>query len=85
MFLDQNGIEQITQSEFDLIGVDRPKITWSFQSTTDMIDFFRNLFGSDKADDADIIAGVTEHFPLIYQNGGVEIDWQLVYVSAQKS
>lgn len=85
MFLDSSGIEQMAQSGFDLVGVDRPKINWSFQSTTEMIDFFRKLFGLDKANDADIVAGVTEHFSLIYQNGGVEIDWQLVYVSAQKS
>lgn len=83
-FLDPRGIEQVAQCGFDLAGVARPKITWSFQSTTAMIDFFRKLFGLDKAADADILAGVTEHLTPVYQNGRAEIDWQLAYVRAQK-
>lgn len=85
MFLDLGGVEQVAQCGFDLVGVARPKITWSFHSTTAMTDFFRKLFGLDKASDADILAGAMEHFPRMYQNGCVEIDWQLAYLSAQKS
>lgn len=84
VFLDPGSVEQVAQSGFDLIGVDRPKITWSFHSITAMTEFFRKLFGLDKAADADIVAGVTEHFPGMYQNGCVDIDWQLLYVRAQK-
>lgn len=84
MFLDAGGIEQVAQCGFDLVGIARPEITWSFESTAAMTGFFRKLFGLDKATDADILAGVAEHFPRKRQNGRVEIDWQLVYVSAQK-
>lgn len=85
IFLNPGGIEQVAECGFDLVSVVRPEIKWSFHSATAMTVFFRKLFGLDKAADADILAGVAEYFPHMYQNGSVEIDWQLVYVNAQKS
>lgn len=58
---------------------------WTFNGIPAMVDYCRNLFGIDRADDAQLEAGLREYLGFRAQpEGGFALPWQLVFYRAQK-
>lgn len=53
--------------------------TWKFDSTANMVDFSRNLFGIDLASDEQILDGIQTYLKPYEQGNQVHIPWELLY------
>lgn len=57
---------------------------WIFQSEYELIDFTRNLFGLDLANDEDILSGLNTYLCPRIHNNNIVIDWNLIYFISTK-
>ena len=57
---------------------------WIFDTKEAMIDFCKNLFGLDKATDAEIDNGIQTYLQPVYINNTYMIEWHLLYFTAIK-
>lgn len=79
-FLNELVIEQLQDNQLNLIAINRPKLQWCFNKEEDMISFFRNLFGLDKATNEDIFSGIYCYLNPNFDGEQITLDWQLVYI-----
>jgi SAM-dependent methyltransferase len=58
--------------------------TWDFTSRAEMVDYCRNLFGLDLADDNQILDGLNMYLKPVYlTDGRVSLPWKLIYFIAR--
>jgi SAM-dependent methyltransferase len=76
-------LAQLLAAGFENVWEERRDVPWAFASNTDMVRFFRGLFGL-KASAAEVEKALRRHLTVRSSGGKVLVDWHLIYASATK-
>lgn len=84
-FLDAHTIDFLNQHGFTNAALVVRHYYWNFSDVASMIDYCRNMFGIDQADDAQIEFGLRTILNYRqHADGQVLLPWQLVFYQAEK-
>jgi SAM-dependent methyltransferase len=84
-FLDTHYLDFLQQSGFANVQLTLRHYHWHFACLASMIDYCRNMFGIDQADDAQIEAGLRTILNYRqHADGHILLPWQLVFYQAEK-
>ncbi len=84
VFLDTEFDKLLVMTGFDLQFSNVIHYNWEFDSTEMMSNYCKNLFGIDKCNQAEILAGIKKYLDYTLENDKVKMNWSLKYISAVK-
>ena len=85
VFFDETFLPRLQTAGFDAPRMAVRHYPWRFADEAAMVFYCRNMFGIDRAGDAEILAGLRDYLDFrVTEDGRIELPWQLVFFQAVK-
>ena len=84
ILLDDGDIRAMEDAGFRILRSAHETYHWRFDSTYEMANFCKLLFGIDRADHASIVSAIDQHLGIVESEDGVQMNWSLQFIAADR-
>ena len=84
-FLNETTLAELEASGFDIESAEEKNYHWYFESATQMGRYCKQLFGLDRANEAEVVEGIKDYLGYEDDSGTCRMNWGLYFIRARRS